>query len=108
MLSSVEASVAATGPTGVAFQIHHTVAAFHPVKTSSAQPKTRHHERRDASYEKAIHSSGTKAVRRGMPVRPSHPAERRSTERRTAADRRNMWGVIFTRAKVIKASYISK
>ena len=49
VLSVVEASVAATGPTGVAYQIHHTVAAFHSAKVSAAQPSTRRHERRESS-----------------------------------------------------------
>ena len=39
MLSVVEASVAATGPTGVAFHIHQTVEMFHSAKVSAAQPK---------------------------------------------------------------------
>ncbi len=49
MFRNDEARVAATGPTGVAYQIHQTVARFHPAKTSSAQPKTAHHDRREPS-----------------------------------------------------------
>ncbi len=47
--SVVDASVAATGPTGVAFHIHQMVAMFHSAKASAAHPSMRHHERRDAS-----------------------------------------------------------
>ena len=49
MFIVVEASVAAGGPTGVAYQIHQIVSAFHSTKVSVAQPKTLHHERREAS-----------------------------------------------------------
>lgn len=49
MLRVEEASVAANGPTGVAYQIHQTVAAFQSANASSAQPNMPHHARREAS-----------------------------------------------------------
>ena len=90
MLSVVEASVAATGPTGVAFHIHHTVEMFHSAKVSAAQPNMRHHERRVWSYDALIHSSGIMAKGSVSPVMPSQPGESRTTERITAANLRNM------------------
>lgn len=90
MLRKTEASVAATGPTGVAYHIHQTVIAFHKAKVSAAQPKTFHHERREASCEELIHSSGTKATKSVSPVMPSQPADNRSAELITAANLRNM------------------
>ena len=71
MLSVVEASVAATGPTGVAFHIHQTVEMFHSAKA-------------------LIHSSGIMAKGSVSPVMPSQPGESRTTERITAANLRNM------------------
>ena len=44
----VEASVAATGPTGVAYQIHHTVSTFQSAKASAAHPNMRHQSRRES------------------------------------------------------------
>ncbi len=90
MLSVTEASVAATGPTGVANHIHQIVSMFQSEKVNAAQPKTRHHERRDASYEALIQSSGTSAAGSVSPVMPSHPAESRSADARTAAILSNM------------------
>ena len=90
MLKNVEASVAATGPTGVAFHIHHTVATFHSAKVSAAQPNMRRHERREASYDELIHSSGTSANGSVRPVAPSHPGESRMTDRIAAVSLRNM------------------
>ena len=99
MFSVVEASVAANGPTGVAYQIHQTVIAFQSVKASSDQPKTRHHERREASYEALIHNRGTNAAKRPRPVAPSHPAESRRADRRTAANLSTMECEILRRQK---------
>ena len=71
MLKNVEASNRrATGPTGVAFHSHHTVATFHSAKVSAAQPNMRRHERREASYDELIHSSGTSANGSVRPVAP--------------------------------------
>ena len=90
MLSVVEASVAATGPTGVAFQIHQMVIAFHSTKVSAAHPKVDHQPRREASARSLIHSRGTNAASSGSPDRPSHPAESRMAERMAAASFRDM------------------
>ena len=79
-LRNVEASVAAMGPTGVAFQIHHTVAMFHEAKTAAAHPAMRHHERRESSYSELIHSNGTRATGSVAPVSESHPGESRRIE----------------------------
>ena len=49
MFTVVEARVAATGPTGVAFQIHHTVQMFHRAKVRAAHPNMCHQARREAS-----------------------------------------------------------
>ena len=110
MLRVVEASVAATGPTGVAFQIHHMVIAFHNTKVSAAHPNIRHQLRRPPSYEELIHSRGTKPMSCVKPVMPSHPGDSRSAERRAAANLRYMeTGVNFFRcAKVVKPRKISK
>ena len=48
-LRVVETRVAATGPTGVAYQIHQTVAAFHSTNVRVAQPNMPHQARREAS-----------------------------------------------------------
>ena len=107
MFIVVEASVAAGGPTGVAYQIHQIVRAFHSAKVSAAQPKTFHHERREASYEALTHSSGTNPARSVSPVMLSHPGESRRAERITAASLRNMEGDFMT-AKVLKRAHFSK
>ena len=70
MLRNVEASVAAMGPTGVAFQIHQTVIAFHSTKVSSAQPNMPHHERREQSRPSLSQRNGTKGTSSVGPVRP--------------------------------------
>ena len=56
MFIVVEASVAAGGPTGVAYQIHQIVRAFHSTNASVAQPNMPHHERRVSSYDALTHS----------------------------------------------------
>ncbi len=107
MLRNVEASVAATGPTGVAYQIHHTVAAFHSTNASAAQPNMPHQPRRVAGCTEPIHNRGTKAASRVNPVPESQPGASRTTDRMTAANLRSMRGV-FTATKVVKARHISK
>ena len=81
MFIVVEASVAAGGPTGV---------AYHSTNASVAQPNMPHHERRVSSYDALTHSSGTNPIRSVMPVMPSHPGESRMADRITAANLRNM------------------
>ena len=103
MLRNVEASVAAMGPTGVAFQIHQTVIAFQSTKVSSAQPNMPHQARREPSRSALSQSSGTKATSSVRPVMPSHPVERRSAERIAAANFRSMC-VVLTSTKVVKAT----
>ena len=88
-------------PTGVAYQIHQIVSAFHSTKVSVAQPNMRHHERRDPSYDALTHSRGTNPTRSVSPVVLSHPGESRRAERITAASLRNMEGDFMT-AKVRK------
>lgn len=90
MFIVVDASVAAGGPTGVAYQIHQIVRAFHSTNASVAQPNMPHHERRVSSYDALTHSSGTNPIRSVMPVMPSHPGESRMADRITAANLRNM------------------
>ena len=80
MLRVVEASVAANGPTGVAFHIHQTVSAFHRTNVSVAQPNMPRHERREPSYEPLIHSRGTNPTSSVSPVMPSQPVESRRAE----------------------------
>ena len=107
MLRNVEASVAATGPTGVAYQIHHTVAAFHSTNARAAQPNMPHQPRRVAGCTEPIHNRGTKAASRVNPVPESQPGASRTTDRMTAANLRSMRRV-FTATKVVKARHISK
>ena len=90
MLRVVEASVAANGPTGVAFHIHQTVSAFHRTNVSVAQPNMPRHERREPSYEPLIHSRGTNPTSSVSPVMPSQPVESRRAERVAAASFRDM------------------
>ena len=99
MFRKDEAIVAAKGPTGVASQIHQIVETFQSTKVRSAQPKTFHHERREASYESLIQSSGTNPNRRVNPVPPSHPGESRRVEQSTAANLRPIEVINFWQQK---------
>ena len=96
-LRVVEASVAATGPTGVAYQIHQTVSAFHRTNARVAHPNMRHQSRREGPYESLIHSRGTKPAKSVMPESPSQPGASRMAERITAANLRNMEGDFYDR-----------
>ena len=91
MLSVVATSVAAIGPTGVAFQIHQTVATFHKTNVSNDQPKTRHQSRRESPYESLIHNSGTNPTRVVKPLNPSHPNESSTTAVNTAINLRDIF-----------------
>ena len=103
---AVETIVAAIGPTGVAFQIHQTVATFQSMKVSVAHPNIDHHPRREFSIVWLIHSRGTNATKRPMPDRPSHPAESRTTERSMAISRfvRIAWGGLVVSGKSSQSS----
>ena len=96
-LSDAETSVAATGPTGVAYPIHHTVAAFHSTKTSAAHPSMPHQPRRVAGCTDSIHSSGTRATGSVSPVPESQAGERSATESATAANLRSIRKRIYER-----------
>lgn len=48
MYQNVVKNVAASGPTGVAIHIHHTVAAFHSTNISAAHPAMRHQSRAES------------------------------------------------------------
>jgi len=90
MFSVVEAKVAATGPTGVANQIHQIVAAFHKANVNAAHPNMRRHPRREASQSELIHNSGVRATGSVRPESESQPPDRRRTEAMTAAILRDM------------------
>ena len=93
----VEARVAATGPTGVANQIHQTVRMFQSAKASAAHPNMLHQPRRESWQESLIHSRGTSPAKSVIPEIPSHPGASRMAERITAANLRNMEGDFYER-----------
>ena len=111
MLSVVDTSVAAIGPTGVANQIHHTVTTFQRAKVKAAHPNMCHQSRRVEPYESLIHSKGIKAMGSVNPVIESHPGASRSAESSAAANLRDMKGdfnLLLTGAKLVKPAQISK
>jgi hypothetical protein len=80
ILHHVETIVAAIGPTGVAFHIHHIVAAFHNMKVKSAQPSIAKVSRHDGPYCALTRSSGTNPTNIVMQLAPSHGMDRSTAE----------------------------
>ena len=72
MLHQVDTMVAATGPTGVAFHIHQTVATFHNMRVRSAQPSIAKVSRTESPYCALMSSSGTKPTKMVIQLAPSH------------------------------------
>ena len=107
MLSVVEASVAAGGPTGVANQIHQIVEAFQRTNVKHAQKNILHQSRREDPKEALTDNNGTSATDSVRPDNESHPEASKSAERIAAANLRCMKCYFFT-TKVLKPMQISK